>query len=210
MPEDPPTGFNSPSEFHQSNTASNHRPMSPPAQDAAATRSFQGLSPFSVLPATASHLPRRDPSLIRLCCAPRISHPLSALLPPQPPRPISSRVRSWDSPFGASLLARCRTLSQAPRPSRRWDAGLTTTRTPTSRLSTPRQVPPGGLGVSQTPLRLPPWASPPSRLASAAAGPRSPDCPLPSRASPSRSQDDRAARTSGYLNRSGLCLSLPR
>jgi len=50
-------------------------------------------------------------------CALRVSHPLDALLPARSPGLISSRSRSWGSPFEALIPARCRTPSQAPSPS---------------------------------------------------------------------------------------------
>jgi hypothetical protein len=53
----------------------------------------------------------------RFCCALRVSHPLDALLPAQPPGPVSSRSRSWGSPFEALIFTRRRTPSQTPVPS---------------------------------------------------------------------------------------------
>jgi hypothetical protein len=66
-------------------------------------RSSQGLFPFDVFPAVASHLSPMGTHAHRLCCALRVSHPLNALLPPRPAELISSRSRPWGFPTGSWL-----------------------------------------------------------------------------------------------------------
>jgi hypothetical protein len=57
-------------------------------------RPFRGFFPFSVFQSRRATYLRRFPTR-RLCCAPRVSHPLDALLPSRPSGLVPSRFRSW-------------------------------------------------------------------------------------------------------------------
>jgi hypothetical protein len=65
--------------------------------------------PFSVFGASRSHIPPAGSQPVRLRCVLRVSLPLDALLPMTPPGLISSRSRSWGSPFEVFLRPPCRT-----------------------------------------------------------------------------------------------------
>jgi hypothetical protein len=79
---------------------------------------------------------REEPLILRelpphgLCCVLGVSHPFDALLPSRPSGLVSSRFRSWDSPFEAFLPSKRRTLSRAPSALAR----LASVFTPTRRL----------------------------------------------------------------------------
>jgi len=62
---------------------------------------------------------------VRLCCALRVSHPLDALLPARPVGLVSSRSRSWGSPFEALIRLWRRTFFRTPGPSWGWVDSLT-------------------------------------------------------------------------------------
>ena len=133
-----------------------------PGQDYS-VRPFRGLLPFNVLPAAQSHISPAGTTPNRLRCAPRVSHPLDALLPTRPAGFISSRIRSWAHPFEALILTLRRTLFRAPRPSRVSTASA-------DPVSPPRDCPHNAKphrrsrGLVEMPRRLPPWAFPPSRF----------------------------------------------
>lgn len=68
-------------------------------------RTFPRFRPLSRFPSLGERHHKAAPT--RLCffhgCAPRVSHPFDALLPPRPAGPIPSRSRVWGSPFEALL-----------------------------------------------------------------------------------------------------------
>jgi hypothetical protein len=112
----PLSGLDSLSEFHPCITAGFRTTRS--AQSG--TRPFRGFFPFSVLPATRSHLPRRDPSRpVRL--RPR------GFAPPRRFAPRATCRACFISvpPLGFTLRGfyplRCRTPFRTPRPSWDWD-----------------------------------------------------------------------------------------
>jgi hypothetical protein len=122
-------------------------------------RPYRGFFPFSVFQSRRATYPRRFP-FRRLCCAPRVSHPLDALLPSRPSGPIPSRYRSW----GLTL----RGLHPHPVPyalSSAAPLGVPSStqqrRGRPSRDSHTKQSPSPGLVVNQGSLRrMPPWAFP--------------------------------------------------
>jgi len=126
-------------------------------------RPFRGFLPFNVLPTARSHIPPAGTTPNRLRCAPRVSHPLDALLPTRPAELISSRFRSWALPFEASILALRRTPSRAPFPSRASTRIRRSGLTPQgfTHHAKPYRRSRGLVGM---PRRLPPWASCPSKV----------------------------------------------
>jgi len=108
------------------------------------------LSPIAFSQPHGATYPRRFPHR-RLCCALRVSHPLDALLPARPAELISSRSRSWGSPFEAFILTQRRTPSLTPGPS--WGSNrFRRTGPPLQGFDTPREARPRCLGVSQNTL----------------------------------------------------------
>jgi hypothetical protein len=108
------------------------------------------LSPIAFSQPRRATYPQRFPHR-RLCCALRVSHPLDALLPARPAELVSSRSRTWGSPFEASILTRRRTPSLTPGPS--WGSNrLRGTGPPLQGFDTPREARPRCLGVSQNTL----------------------------------------------------------
>jgi len=103
----PLSGFDSPTEFYFCATASSPTCRSMVEK----VRPFRGLFPFNVSTSGGATYLQQDPTRW-LRCAHRVSHPLDALLPTWPTELISSRIRSWDSPFEAFFPTRCRTPSQ--------------------------------------------------------------------------------------------------
>jgi hypothetical protein len=129
---------------------------------------------LSPAPSTAAHLPRFRPLQrlanheepptsdnvphCRLRYALRVSHPLDVLLPSWSAGPISSRSRSWGSPFEA---LHPQTVSQTLS----GPAAFLTLARPTevvaaspSRLVSPSEGPPRGSTFDESLLRMPPWA----------------------------------------------------
>jgi hypothetical protein len=90
-----------------------------------------------------------------LRCVLRVSHPLDALLPTRPAELISSRYRSWGSPFEALIPAQRRTPFQTPGPS--WSSTGSEEPVRPSRGSTRYAKPAHGVwGLTKTPRRVPP------------------------------------------------------
>jgi hypothetical protein len=124
------------------------------------------LSPTAFSQPRGATLTRRISQTHRLRYALRVSHPLDVLLPPRPAGLISSRYRSWGSPFGVSNPPHsvvhpvgCRlpheVSCETPQRSQHPLQGLVhygESRTKSQRFRL-------------TPVRLPPWAlSPPRHL----------------------------------------------
>jgi hypothetical protein len=89
----PLSGFGSPSECHQHTTASIASSAHAPDEYALPAPS-EVSSPAACCQPWGATYPGES-HLIRLRCALRVFHPLDALLPPWPARPVSSWIRSW-------------------------------------------------------------------------------------------------------------------
>jgi hypothetical protein len=104
-------------------------------------------------PLTPSEIPAR-----RLRCAPRVSHPLDALLPPRPAGLVSSRFRSWGSP--SRLVPHTVPYALSSAGPLRFLAMSSRTPSPPQGSMHTVQILPAGLGFSQVTTALPPWVCP--------------------------------------------------
>jgi len=176
-----------------------HRKRNVPERERGGTKHLL-LPRFCPLQRFASHGEPLNPArsqLIRLGCALRVSHPLDALLPPWPAELISSRFRSWGSPFEAFLpplvpyaLSSAASLVELRR--------VTSYPAPPSGLGTPARVPHAGLGFSQTTRQMPPWAFSPLRLLVLDSGRNKEETTIPSHAFSLQPQADRNAGVPGF------------
>ena len=161
-------------------------------------RPFRGFLPYSVLPTARSHLPPAGTTPNRLRCAPRVSHPLDALLPARSAELVSSRSRSWASPFEAFVPALRRTSSRTPLPSR-FSLHSFRTGAPPQGMGTPRRSQLRAWGLARFPSWRPPWTFSPPRFLVPCHRPAWLKPTLPSRAFPARSHADLAVGTPGFL-----------
>jgi hypothetical protein len=108
------------------------------------------FGPLQRLPDPTEPHTSGESHLHRSCCALRVSHPLDALLPARSAGLVSSRYRSWGSPFEALILSRSRTPSRTPLPSWSWLAAPKRC-PPSCRAWYTTKSPVSDLGFSQDP-----------------------------------------------------------
>jgi hypothetical protein len=131
--------------------------------------SFGAPAPSKVLPPTtfsqhwgAAIADSQLPKLAASRCTLGVLHPHGALLPPPPAEPISSRFRSWGSPFEALIRHWRRATSQPPAPPG-FPIPITqkAQREPPFRGFAHQQQPMRGSWVlARVPAPMPPWAFP--------------------------------------------------